>query len=177
MRRPPMLRPVDLVPWVALVVGSMACGTASDSVCEDVGNCSQGGSNSWITSCQNSADSVMQAAPSCSGPFDQYFQCADDHYVCSGATASFPGCDSQLAALEACLNGAMANSPCQTLAEKTGGCPGGSGTQPPGSPIPAACTLSEQCQASCYLANVSNPCAPGLSELNAFTQCALACLP
>jgi len=177
MRRLPTSPPFPLWPLAALLLGSAGCGTASDSVCEDVGNCSQGGSSTWITSCQSAADAVEQAAPTCSQAFDEYFQCAEDHYVCNGATASFPGCDSQVGALEACLNAAQANSPCETLASETASCPGGSGSSPPGSPVPAACTLNEQCQAGCYLQEVSNPCAPGGSELNAFTQCAETCPP
>ncbi|HTT69795.1 MAG TPA: hypothetical protein VMG32_01125 [Anaeromyxobacteraceae bacterium] len=168
MRRPPRLRPLALL-------ALLGCGSASDSACEDVGDCSQGGSASWIQSCQSAADAIDQASPACAQPFDRYFQCADDHYVCHGATASFPGCDAQLGQLASCLNGADAQSPCERLAVRTASCPGGSGSAPPGSPVPTACTLALQCQASCYLENVSNVCAPGLSELGAYTQCALSC--
>jgi len=176
-----MRRPTNclaaLLAAMAFPLGLPGCGTASDSLCEDVGNCSQGGSNSWIQSCQNAANAMSQAAPSCAHLFDQYFQCTANNYVCNGATAAFPGCDSQLSQLEDCLNAAEANSPCGALAAGTSQCPGKSGTSPPGSPLPTTCTLNEQCQASCYLQNVSNLCAPGLSELNAFTQCTQTCPP
>jgi hypothetical protein len=171
-----------------LSVLAVACGpgltlttvpTDAESVCYNVDECAQAGSYSWLQSCNAEALTLQQQsdASGCGSLYDAYYSCANSNYTCQGITPSFPGCDTQLTSLEACLNAATAESACAQYTAKLASCPPESGTQPPGSPIVSPCSLSLQCQAQCYLSYVSNLCNPGLTELSAFSSCANACPP
>ena len=171
-----------------LALSALGCGpgltltsvpTDAESVCYSVDECAQGGSYSWLQSCESEASTLQQqsSASGCGSLYSAYYSCANSNFNCQGTTPQFPGCDSALGALETCLNAASAESACGMYVAKTASCPDGTGTSPPGSPIVTPCSLNLQCQASCYLSNVSNVCNPGLTELNAFTQCADACPP
>jgi hypothetical protein len=153
--------------------------TDAESVCYNVDECAQGGSYTWLQNCNAEALTLQQQseASGCSSLYDGYYACANSNYTCQGITPLFPGCDEKLSALEACLNAATAQSACAQYTAKLANCPPGSGTAPPGSPIVSPCSLNLQCQAQCYLSNVSNACNPGLTELDAFSQCATACPP
>jgi hypothetical protein len=177
------------------------CSSNSDSVCEDIGDCAQGGSSSWITSCQSEADLLQEQANAsgCGNAFTAYYSCANSHYACNGATPSFPGCDSQLGALDTCLAAITAGSYCTQLTAAEAACAsaaldsgsgsdsgkgedaGASGTPVLGDagpiPPPPACNLARDCLAQCYLANVGDVCAPAVNELQASDICAATCPP
>jgi len=147
------------------------CSSHAETVCQDIGDCSQGGDSVWIAACQGEAKSLAAEANDvgCGSKYDAYYACADASYVCQGATALFPGCDDALAALDACLAAATAGTSC-----------GGGGTD--GGPTPdagpvAACTASRDCLASCYLRAVANTCAPSLQELETSQACGATCPP
>jgi hypothetical protein len=171
-----------------LTLSALGCGpgltlttvpTDAESVCYSVDECTQSGSYLWLQSCEAEALTLQQqsSASGCGGLYNDYYSCADSNFNCQGITSLFPGCGAQLTALEACLNAASAESACALYVSKTASCPQGTGTSPPGSPIVTPCSLNLQCQAQCYLSNVSNVCNPGLTELDAFSQCANACPP
>lgn len=149
--------------------------TTPGSVCESIDECAQGGSYTWLDGCQAQVHSLDQqaAASGCQSLYEAYFGCANSSFVCVGVTATFPGCDGPRNDLEACLNAAPTQSACAAYASQTAECSDAGLATPP--PIPAACTLNLQCQAQCYLSNVSNLCAPALTELSAFGQCAQSC--
>ena len=164
---------------VTLVAASMlgaACASHADNVCQDIGDCSQRGDNDWIASCQaNAKDLGTEAANTgCSGSYDQYYACADSSYSCQGDTATFPGCDQALAALDSCLAAATADTHCAMLVSAEAAC---APATPPDAGPPAACTAARDCQAGCYLSAVANPCAPGADELQNVTACADTCPP
>ena len=163
-----------------------ACGSSSDEVCQAIGNCSQGGSNDWITACQGEAKALQSEASDagCAAAFDAYFSCAQSAYSCRGATAAFPGCDDRHAALDACLTAATRGTSCAALVAAEASCaspPDGgadAGSSPgdvTGTGLPPACTASRDCQAHCYLGAVANACAPGVGELEAISACTHAC--
>jgi hypothetical protein len=168
-----------------LLAAAAACGSTSDEVCQDIGDCSQGGSTSWITACQAEAKALRsEAADAGCGPaFDSYFSCAQSAYSCRGATATFPGCDDRHAAVDACLTAATSGTSCAALAAAQASCAslppdGGAGSSPgdvTGSGLPPACTASRDCQAHCYLGAVADACAPGVDELEAISACTHAC--
>src|SRR5262249_55070484 len=162
---------------VAATVGS-ACKSHQDSVCQDIGDCTQGGSSTWIEGCQSELSTLAEEANKvgCSQAFSAYFSCADSQYVCRGATALFPGCEQRLTDLDTCFGTATAGTSCARLAEQEKAC--GTTSADGGSPLPApACTAARACQANCYLTNASNPCAPRVDELETITSCAGQCPP
>jgi hypothetical protein len=166
--------------WAALVF-QVACSSNTDEVCQNVGDCSQGGSNDWINACQAEAKALQSEAATvgCGSAFDAYFSCADSAYTCTGATATFPGCADRQAALDACLTSATAGTSCAALAAAETTC-GGSppdGGATAGTGLPPACTALRACQARCYLDAVAAACAPAVDELEAFSACAGSCLP
>ena len=160
----------------ALLAGA-GCGSDPDDVCQDIGDCSQGGSNDWIGSCQAETKALQgeAASASCGGAFDAYFSCANANYSCRGATAVFPGCAERLAALDACLASATAASSCTRLETAETGCT----TSPPdagmGPGTPLACTAARDCQAHCYLTDVGDVCAPRVDEIQSVTACSATC--
>jgi hypothetical protein len=161
---------------VALIAAA-GCNSHADNVCQDIGDCSQGGSSDWIASCQAEAkdlenDSVSSAT--CGAELDTYFSCADSNYTCHGATALFPGCADHLTALDACLASATANTSCVRLEMAEVSCT----AAPPdatGAGTPPACTAARDCQAACYLKNVADVCAPRIDEIQSVTTCASTC--
>ncbi|HEX4405653.1 MAG TPA: hypothetical protein VH560_12535, partial [Polyangia bacterium] len=97
----------------ALVAGA-GCASHSDDVCQDIGDCAQGGSSNWIDSCEAEANALRDetAAAACGAELDAYFSCADSSYTCQGATALFPGCAVRLTDLDSCLSRATAGTAC-----------------------------------------------------------------
>jgi hypothetical protein len=155
-----------------------ACSSHQDNVCQDIGDCAQGGSSDWITACQAEAKALTDEALSagCSSELDSYFTCADSNFVCQGATAVFPGCAARLTALDACLAAATADTSCVRLAMQEATC---SASTPDGGALgtPPACTAARDCQARCYLDNVATVCAPRVDELQNVSACASSCPP
>ncbi len=88
-----------------LALAGAACNSHPDNVCQNIGDCSYGGSDDFITACQDEAKALRSEASGngCGPAFDAYYACADSSYSCQGATAVFPGCDGDLAALDSCL--------------------------------------------------------------------------
>jgi hypothetical protein len=168
--------------WVGLAVAAAACDSHQDNVCQAIGDCSQHGDNDWISSCQAEAKALgtEAAANGCSGVFDAYYSCADSAYKCEGATATFPGCDDELAALDQCIAAATSGTACAMLSAAQTGCgtsaDGGAGAGADAG-VPPACTAARDCQARCYLTSVSNICAPRVDEIEAVTGCAATCPP
>ncbi len=161
---------------VALTAAA-GCNSHADNVCQDIGDCSQGGSTVWIAGCQTEAKALQDEATSvaCGSEFDGYFSCAASNYSCHGATALFPGCADLLAALDACLAAATANTSCVRLEMAEVSCtaaPPDAGTGPG---TPPACTAARDCQAACYLKDVADVCAPRIDEIQSVTTCASTC--
>lgn len=163
-------------------LGAGACNSHADNVCEDIGNCSQGGLSSWIDGCKTEAQALNDEADDagCGPAFDNYYSCADSNYQCQGATALFPGCDDLLTALDVCLETATAATSCARLlqAEKACSPPGPDGGSAPDAGVPAqpppACTALRDCEAGCFL-GVKDVCAPQVNELQSFATCAAQC--
>lgn len=166
-------------------VAMSACSSHQDDVCQDIGDCSQGGSSYWITSCQTEAKALQDEATGagCGRNFDAFFTCADSNYSCQGATAQFPGCADALSALDACLAATTANTSCVRLQAAEANCAAvgpdagtatGTGT---GTGTPTACTAARDCVAQCYLASVADVCAPRVDELQNVSVCAASCPP
>jgi hypothetical protein len=169
------MRARTLLALVAAALIGPACGSHSDNVCQNIGDCAQGGNTDWIDTCQANAEALgSEAADAGCGPaFDQYYGCADSNYSCQGATATFPGCDQDLAALDACIAAATAGTSCVALQAAEAACT----TVAPASGPPMACTSLRDCQARCYLGNVASACAPQIDELQNVISCADACPP
>jgi hypothetical protein len=155
------------------------CGSHEDSVCQSAGECSQGGSSDWIKSCQGEARALRDEASQagCRSKFDDYFACADSNYVCQGATPQFRGCDDKRSALDQCLETATTNTSCALLQVQEADCGATTGDAGSDAGLPPACSLARDCQAQCYLAQVSNVCAPRVDELSNVTSCAASCPP
>lgn len=161
------------------VIGS-ACGSHSDDVCQDIGDCSYGGNTNWISNCQSEATTLGSEAASegCGDQFNEYYACADSNYSCQGATATFPGCAQTLAALDTCVGAATSTSACVMLeaAEKACGAPRSADGGTDAGPAPS-CTAARDCQAQCYLGAVANACAPRVDELQIVLTCSSSCPP
>jgi hypothetical protein len=160
--------------WFSFIAG---CQSHADNVCEGVTDCERGGDSEWLAACQDEAKQLSKESSSlgCGGQFDSYYACADDNFQCNGATASFPGCDDQRAALETCLTLAQGSTACSELTARTATCTavdaGAAGAPDP------TCTLARDCAARCYLDTVSNVCAPNAAELSAVGDCTQSCRP
>src|SRR5262245_8489858 len=100
------------------VFAAVACAADQDDYCDNVGDCAEGGSSDFIQSCKEDARFLKREASSngCSGKFDDYFACTQSNFECHGATAVFPGCDAQRAALDDCFAAAQAKTSCAELA-------------------------------------------------------------
>jgi hypothetical protein len=157
---------------LSLLVG---CSTNPEKVCQDIGDCAQGGSTDFIAMCKDAANSLATVAHAtgCGADFEAYYDCADSNFSCQGATALFPGCDAKLMALNDCLAAATAGTSCAQLTAAQAAC----GSQQPDAGPPPACTANADCQAHCYLENVANVCGPRVDELQAVTACAASCPP
>jgi hypothetical protein len=165
-----------LLACFALFVGA-GCSSHLDSVCQDIGDCSQGGSTTWIASCQTEGQDLQTEAMSvaCASDLDAYWSCADSSYSCRGATAVFPGCAEDLTALDSCLAAATAKTSCVRLEMEEAGCAAPRPDAGTALGTPPACTAARDCQARCYLASVRDVCAPQVDELQSFAACAAAC--
>jgi hypothetical protein len=163
---------------LGLTVAGLACSSHQDSVCQNIGDCSYRGDNDWIASCQAEAKALGSeaAAIGCSSAFDQYYACADSSYSCRGATATFPGCDGALTALDDCIAAGTSSTACAMLSSAEAACAAAAGGGADGG-LPAACTAARDCQARCYLTSVSDVCAPRVDEIQNVTACASGCPP
>ena len=158
------------------------CSSHTDSVCEDVGNCEQGGASQWIQSCESEANLLRTEAVDggCGGAFDDYYTCANSKFTCTGVTATFPGCDDKRATLDSCIEALQTGTSCAALTASEAACAPSATTATTdagadaASP-PPACDLARDCQASCYLGSVANACAPTVVELGTVTACASTC--
>jgi hypothetical protein len=173
-----MPSPLARLVFVLAAAVAAGCSSHSDEVCEDVAECEESGSSSFLASCQRDAKLLGGEADGvgCRPAFDDSYRCAAAAFVCTGATASFPGCDGKLAALDACLAAATAGTSCVALTTRENACPAGPAPAPAPA-LPAACTGRRDCEAQCYLASAADVCAPGVGELDAFEACAAACPP
>lgn len=152
-----------------------ACTSHQDQVCQDIGDCTQGGDNDWISTCQANAKALRAEAADagCPAVFDDYYTCAESAFACHGATATFVGCDDRLAALDTCLGTATRGTSCVGLVSAEAVCGGAAAD----GGVPVACTARRDCVAGCYLQHVANACAPGVNELEAANGCAASCPP
>jgi hypothetical protein len=161
-------------------LGSAACASHEDDVCESMGNCAQGGSSDWVATCQDEAKALRKEATAagCGTQFDDYFSCADSNFTCEGVTPGFPGCEAKHAALDQCLSTATANTSCAALQSREEGCHrSDAGTGDADGGLSPACTAARDCQAHCYLTEVSDVCAPRVDELSNFATCTASCPP
>ncbi len=168
---------------VASVSAALAgCDSTADTVCQDIANCSHGGSDDWVTACQTQADDLAAEAESsgCKPAYDGYFSCAEAHFECHGNESRFDGCDARKGALDACLAAGRARNACGELDAKLTAC--GTST-PPASDAPTddttlePCTTGGVCSAQCYTTSIIDVCAPKPAELSAFAACASHCVP
>jgi len=159
-----------------LALGSLLCsfllGCASDqqNYCENISDCAQGGSNDWIMACEHNLAVAQSQATNvgCTTQFNAYYSCTSANFTCNGNTPAFPGCDAPYGALNQCLAGAQQGTACAALAAATSACPGDAGV--------ASCSATRDCEAQCYLDNVTNNvCAPDVGELELYTACAATC--
>jgi len=157
---------------VVLLTG---CDSDSDTTCRDVGNCTHGGSDSWITECQDQADTLAKEADGvgCRAQYDAYFSCTQDHFACDGNKSSFPGCEAKLDAYSACLATKESGTSCAALATALTQCSGASDSN---EAFPSPCTANGECSARCYLDSLADVCAPTSAELAAFADCASHCV-
>jgi hypothetical protein len=162
-----------------------ACDSQADAVCQDIGNCSRGGDDEWVSACQSQAKDLRDEAKNsgCGAAYDSYFSCAEEHFECEGNRSLFRGCESKRGALESCLEQHELGNACGQLRSKLQACPGadagadagGSADPDAGTPLPA-CTTGGACSARCYLDHVADVCAPIPAELTAFAGCADSCV-
>jgi hypothetical protein len=154
------------------------CDSDADIACRDVGNCTHGGSDDWISACREQNDDLSDEAQAvgCNAEFEAYFSCAEDRFACTGNQSSFPGCEPKLKAYSACLASKAAGTACAKLEQGLAAC--GEGAPDPSDPALALspCTASGDCSAHCYLESVPNLCAPLAAELAAFADCASHCV-
>ncbi len=155
-----------------MVLTLAGCPSASDQVCSSLGACATW-SSAQVQACQAEATSLGNECDDagCGPAFDQYFGCANSAYVCTGATATFPGCGTGLQSLNSCLQAERSANACGLLTAALSSCEGSDG----GAIIPEPCGANEVCASTCYLENVSAPCAPTPSELSAMQTCVSAC--
>lgn len=151
-----------------------ACGTGSDSVCDDIGYC-RAESDDQVTLCQTEAKELRAEAAlsGCAKQTDDYYACAAERYQCNGNLPSFAGCETVRSALDLCLSAGRAGNACGQLAAALRRCPNAPAPDP--SIPPAPCGASELCAAHCYSINVADACAPTLLALSHSAQCARAC--
>jgi hypothetical protein len=164
---------------VLLLCAALAsgCDSHADTVCENVGDCEQGGDSEWIAACQDEAQKLSAEADAlgCNKAFDAYYDCADAHYRCHGATATFPNCAEQRSALESCLSDSKGKNACDQLLERKAACE--TATSKDDALPPEACTLTRDCTARCYLDQVGDACTPSATELERAEACSTSCPP
>lgn len=154
-------------------------------MCQDIANCSHGGSDDWVTACETQSDDLADEArgSGCKAAYDAYFSCADDHFECHGNESRFDDCDARKATLDACLVAGRAQNACGTLDAELALCANGDAGAPQASASPEGdttlepCTTGGVCSAHCYTASITNVCAPTPAELSVFADCASHCVP
>ena len=161
---------------VVLLLG--ACTSDSDETCQNVGNCSHGGSDDWVTHCQQQNDVLADEARAvgCRAAFDAYFECAAEHFECTGNESSFPGCEVKLESYSNCLATKEAGTACAALERELAACDPSSGNAASAPPAPTPCTARGDCSARCYLDALASVCTPTPEELSTFAACADHCL-
>jgi hypothetical protein len=158
------------------------CDSNADTVCQDIANCSHGGSDDWVTACQTQANELEDEAESsgCNAAYDGYFSCAEAHFECHGNESRFDGCDARKDALDTCLASGRARNACGALDAKLAAC-GTASTPSSAAPTDDTtlepCTTGGVCSAQCYTAAIADICAPKPAELSAFAECASHCVP
>jgi hypothetical protein len=162
-----------------VLLATVGCNSHVENVCQDIGECAQGGSSDWIANCEMEAKALRAEAvyAACGPEFDVYFSCADSNYSCKGATALFPGCADHLTALDSCLARATANTSCVRLEMAEATCTTSRPDAGVGAGTPPACSAARDCQAKCYLASVADVCAPQIGEIQNVSACAASCPP
>jgi hypothetical protein len=163
-----------LLPLLLLLPALAGCDSHADNVCEDIGDCAQGGDYTFIQGCQSEAAELATeaSASGCGALYDTYYACADANYDCTGITPTFAGCGSALDALQSCLAKGAAKNACGMLDAALAACGADAGASAtPGAP----CTAGGVCEAQCYLDDVPDVCAPQPADLGAFSQCASQC--
>lgn len=166
-------------------VALAGCNSNSDTVCQDIANCSHGGSDDWVTACRSEADELADEAKAsgCGAAYDEYFACAEDHFACNGNESEFAACDARKSTLDACLASERANNACGELDAKLALCGTSSAPNTPAPDAPAGdatlepCTTGGVCSARCYTESVADVCAPTAAGLSAFADCASHCAP
>ena len=158
----------------ALALAAAACDSHAASVCQDIGYCTTQ-SDDQVSACKSEARQLSAEASrsSCDKAYADYFQCADDKYVCDGNTPGFPGCEAMRATLALCLVRGRANNACGELANRLAACPAADGGSPPD--VPQPCTDPGVCGARCYLDQVADVCAPTPRDLADYQRCAASC--
>jgi len=151
-----------------------SCASHTDNVCEDIGDCAQGGDATFVAACKAEAKALRAELVTygCDSEFDEYYACADTTFQCQGATPAF-SCSAGLMALDACLQMNQTSTTCAALAAKQATCT----TAPAPSGPPAACTLARDCEAQCVLGGAADVCAPDADELDTIRACMSACPP
>jgi hypothetical protein len=170
-----MLRPAHALVAAPLLLAGASCGNShADNVCEDIGDCAQGGDTTFIANCKAEAKALRNELVTygCDSEFDEYYACADTTFQCQGATPTF-SCSAGLMALDTCIQTNGMSTGCSALAAKQSACT----TPPPTSGPPVACTLARDCEAQCVLSGASDVCAPRPDELDAIRACSSACPP
>jgi hypothetical protein len=153
----------------ALLVGSLqaACNSHSDNVCENIANCAYGGSSDMIEGCQKQAKTLAAeaAASGCRPLYESYYQCADEHFACQGATAEFPGCDRNLNALQVCLADGRAQNTCGLLNTALAACSAAMGAADSdggvGPPLDSGAALTSDGDDGGGAPAIPNPCSVG----------------
>ncbi len=160
------------------------CGPApTATLCEDIGQCSGMETADWMQGCTTETAALQASVTDggCGAAYEAYTSCAAPNYVCSQATTSFPGCTSQRAALDGCLEQVTTGTACDRLAAAQADC--GAPTPDSGAaPRPAdagivltTCSYNKDCQALCTLTHVANVCTPAVSDLVAAATCSVGC--
>jgi hypothetical protein len=169
-----MKRSVTILAILFVALAGSGCASHEDSVCEDIGNCANGGDTTFIQSCKKEAKALRAelATYGCEPQFDEYYACADSTFRCEGATPRF-SCSAGLNELNGCIHVYGRVTACATLAREQMACT--TPSTPTG--VPPACTLARDCESRCVLDNAADVCAPDLTELDAVRACAAACPP
>jgi hypothetical protein len=169
-----MKRSLPTLAVLLVAFAAASCASHEDSVCEDIGDCANGGDTAFIQSCKTEAKALRAelATYGCQPQFDEYYACADSTYQCQGATPRF-SCSAGLNELNNCIHVYGRATACATLARQQAACT----AAPAVTGVPPACTLARDCEARCVLDNAADVCAPGLTELDAIRACTAACPP
>jgi hypothetical protein len=170
-----MLRSAHVLVAAPVLLAAASCGNShADDVCENIGDCAEGGDPTFIANCKAEAKALRAELVTygCDTDFDEYTACADTTFACQGATPTF-SCSAGLMALDTCIQMNQASTACSALAAKQAACT----TPPATSGPPVTCTLARDCEAQCVLSGASDVCALRPDELDAIRACTSACPP